>query len=299
MFPAPGTIGLHRLNGPERTWPETNCYMDLWIGLLHAAGRDPLPLMGAAAGMAWEGDHFTFIKPSAGDLFALAGIVLQELPLWDGMEGHVATQVARGAVPMPEVDGRFLEDCGRLGTKTSIGIVAIDRGGRTLDYVHNGGLHRVSGDDYAGVLCLPPHETPLVPYCELARFSAHQPADVRAAARGVLAQNVAMRGEGNPVLGFAAALPGLMEGRGEKVHLLCFNTARQLGSGFGLLADHLVWLGADPGPAVRLSDQAKTFQFQMARATRRGRWDAALGTGLEEMAASWAAVDAVVAGVCS
>ena len=28
----------HRLHGPDRMWPETNCYVDLWIELLHALG---------------------------------------------------------------------------------------------------------------------------------------------------------------------------------------------------------------------------------------------------------------------
>ena len=285
---APDGFRAHRLNDPARTWPETNCYLDLWIGLLHAAGQDPLPLMGVAAGMAWEGDHFTFAKPCAADLFTLTGVVLQEMALWDDMEAHVAAQVARGAAPMPEVDAFFLPDTadhGRQHSKTTIAIVAIDPAAQALDYVHNGGLFRLAGDDYAGVL----RQTPLFPYAEIARLPAAPPAPQRAAARAVLTRLAAARGPGNPVEAFAAALPGLLArpGMSEKVHLLCFNTARQLGAGFGLLADHLAWLGLDGAPAALLSEQAKTFQFQLARAARRGRHDPALDAALAGMAASW------------
>lgn len=298
---APDDFRVHALNDPARTWSETNCYLDLWIGLLHAAGQDPLPLMGVAAGMMWEGDHFTFAKPCAGDLFTLTGVVLQEMALWDDFERHVAVQVARGAVPMPEVDAFFLPDTadhGRQHSKTTIGIVGIDTAARTLNYVHNGGLFGLASDDYAGVLGLAPHATRLFPYAEIARLPAEPPvpAAQRAAARAVLARLAAARGPGNPIEAFAAALPDLLArpGMTEKVHLLCFNTARQLGSGFGLLADHLAWLGLDGAPAQRLSEQAKTFQFQLARAARRGRHDPALDGALAGMAESWRrAADAV------
>ncbi|MDT7950871.1 MAG: DUF1839 family protein, partial [Acetobacteraceae bacterium] len=60
----------HPLHSATRPWPETNCYLDLWIELLHALDRDPTPLLGVAAALEWEADHFTFLKPSAGDIFA-------------------------------------------------------------------------------------------------------------------------------------------------------------------------------------------------------------------------------------
>ena len=63
-----------------------------------------------------------------------------------------------------------------------------------------------------------------------------------------------------------------------RIHALCFNTTRQLGSSFGLLADHLEWLGEDGSDAAWLSDRAKTLQFQISRAARRGRADPAIAT---------------------
>ncbi len=77
------------LHAADRPWPETNCYLDLWIGLLHALGQDPRPVLGVAA-LDWEGDHFTFLKPCAADLQRRTGAVLQELALWDETEAQVA-----------------------------------------------------------------------------------------------------------------------------------------------------------------------------------------------------------------
>ena len=287
----------HWLNGRDRTWPESNCAVDMWIGLLHGRGLDPRPVLGVAAGMGWEGDHFTFVKPCSGDLFALSGVVLHEMAVWHAVEDQMAGQVGAGRVPMPEVDSFFLPDTGDHGaahSKTTIAITGIDCSGRQLDYVHNGGAYRLDGEDYAGVLGLPPHARTLFPYAEVARF-LEPPGDVREAARVVLGRLRSMRGPEHPVRAFAAALPGLIARQGAAVHLLCFNTVRQLGAGFGLLAAHLEWLGEDGSAAARLAEQAKVFQFQLARAARRGRLDAAAEAALEEIAASWAAADVAIA----
>ena len=298
----PEAFVFSSLNAPSRTWPESNCYLDLWIGLLRMIGQDARPLMGAAAGMRWEGDHFTFIKPNAADLFDLAGVVMHELALWDEVEVQVATQLAIGSASLPEVDSFFLPDTGdyqRQHSKTTIGIVAIDTTARVLDYVHNGGLFRLGDDDYAGVLSLAPHVRTLFPYAELARLPSAAPslASQHAAARLVLRRLTAMRGPGNPVEQFAAALPSLFDrpGLANKVHALCFNTARQLGAGFGLLAEHLAWLGSNAEAAEQLSQQAKTFQFQLARGARRGRYDPALTVALNGMAESWSETAAAMA----
>jgi hypothetical protein len=57
-----------------------------------------VPLLWAAAALAWEGDHVTFVKPCAADIAALTGFVLQELALRDDTEARMVTQLARGAV---------------------------------------------------------------------------------------------------------------------------------------------------------------------------------------------------------
>ena len=43
----PGSYRSHPLHSPERTYVETNCYTDILIELLHAAGYEPLAAMGA------------------------------------------------------------------------------------------------------------------------------------------------------------------------------------------------------------------------------------------------------------
>jgi hypothetical protein len=287
------------LHAPDRPWPETNCYLDLWIELLHAAGRDPVPLLGVAAGLSWEGDHFTFLKPCAADLFALTGTVLQELALWDSTEAQVATQLARGAVPLLEVDAFFLPDTAGAAyreqhTKTTIAVSAMDPEAGWLEYFHNAGLFRLSGEDYAGVLGRPPHQPALFPYAELVRLRAGAPPAapeaLRAQARGVLARCAASRAEDDPLGRFAEDLPGMMartEGDPRRIHALCFNTARQFGGGVGLLADHLAWLGEDGSEATRLAELAKTLQFQISRAARRRRDDPAIRATLGAMSAAW------------
>jgi hypothetical protein len=293
----PASHPRHTLHAPDRAWPETNCYLDLWIGLLSAIGQDPRPVLGVAASLDWEADHVTFLKPCAADLFQLTGAVLHELALYDSTARQVASQVARGAVPLIEVDAFFLPDTEGAAyrerhTKTTIGIVAMDPDAGWIDYVHNAGLFRLSGDDFCGVLGVAPHPSLLFPYAELVRLPASPPAadQQRAHARACLRRFAATRQPGNPITRFAAALPALMTeagGDGLAVHALCFNTARQLGSAFGLFSDHLSWLGAEWREAAALADNAKTLQFQIARAARRGRDDPGIATLLEEMAGQW------------
>ena len=38
----PATYQRHLLHTQERNWAETNCYVDVWIELLHAWGYEPL-----------------------------------------------------------------------------------------------------------------------------------------------------------------------------------------------------------------------------------------------------------------
>ena len=287
----------HDLHSADRPWPETNCYLDLWIELLHAMGRDPQPLLGLAVALDWEADHFTFLKPNSANLLTAAGVTMHEMALWDDTAAHVAAQLANGAVPLLEVDAFFLPDTAGNAhqlrhTKTTIAITAMDPATGWLEYFHNAGLYRLSGDDYAGVLGRFPHQPVLFPYAELVRVAAHPPSAEMAhhLARRLLARYAASRSPGNPIARFAAALPTLLRQAGSdpaRIHALCFNTTRQLGSSFGLLADHLEWLGQDGADAAWLAERAKTLQFQISRAARRDRPDPAIATSLQEMATIW------------
>lgn len=287
----------HRLHSADRPWPETNCYLDLWIELLPAIERDPQPLLGVAVALDWEADHFTFLKPSAADLFAAAGVTMHEMGLWDDTEAHVAAQLAHGAVPLLEVDAFFLPDTGGSAyqlrhTKTTIAITAMNPAEAWLEYLHNAGLYRLEGEDYAGVLGCGPLRPVLFPYAELVRVAGDAPSleAMHRLARRLLVRYAASRGPGNPIGRFAAALPGLKVqagGDAARIHALCFNTTRQLGSNFGLLADHLEWLGQDGADAAWLAERAKTLQFQISRSARRGRPDPEIAALLQEMAVVW------------
>lgn len=287
----------HALHAVDRPWPETNCYLDLWIELLHALGRDPLPLLGLAAALDWEADHFTFLKPSSSDIVTMTGVTLHELALWDDTEAHIVAQITTRAVPLLEVDAFFLPDTHSNAyrhkhTKTTIAIDSIDPNQNRLEYFHNAGHFSLSDEDYAGVLGRAPHQSVLFPFAELARVTA-DPATPKAArelARLLLPRYARTRSPGNPVARFAAALPDLLTRVGPdpaRINALCFNTTRQFGGAFGLLADHLAWLGEDSADASWLADSAKTLQFQVARAARRTRPDPAIAAALHDMATVW------------
>jgi Domain of unknown function (DUF1839) len=75
----PDTYARHALHGSERVYPETNCYTDIVIELLHARGDEPLAAMGFIVRMDFEGDQWTFFKPPVEDLEALFGIDIHEM----------------------------------------------------------------------------------------------------------------------------------------------------------------------------------------------------------------------------
>ena len=84
-------------------------------------------------------------------------------------------------------------------------------------------------------------------------------------------------------------------------HAYAFNTTRQLGANFEMLASHLAWLGesgaGDFAPAAEaaadLSREAKAFQFQLARAFHR-RSAAGLAPRLDRPAETYARVFALL-----
>jgi hypothetical protein len=60
----------HALHDESRDWPETNCYVDLWIELFAARGFAPEAALGFTL-TDFEGDQFTFFKFPLQDLEAL------------------------------------------------------------------------------------------------------------------------------------------------------------------------------------------------------------------------------------
>ena len=271
----------HPLHGQDRAWPETNCYVDLWIELLHHRGLAPEAMLGFTVRQDFEGDQFTFFKPSMAEIEALYGLRLDELAVYDGLERHALIQAARGSVVMVEVDAIFLPDTagttyGREHSKTTIGILALDKAGRRLDYLHNAGRFTLSGADYDGIFA----ETTLPPYAEFVRNVGDPVPAARLphVALDLLRKNLRGAPRRNPVRAFAGALVETGEGLVVRplsvFHKYAFNTTRQLGANFEMLGSHLAWLTASGAgdfnaaaeSATRLGSEAKAFQFQLARA---------------------------------
>ena len=70
----------HPLHAPDRTWAETNCYIDLWIELLHGLGRDPVPAGACALSADHLGDQWEFLKYQPEYYLSLQFISLGHLP---------------------------------------------------------------------------------------------------------------------------------------------------------------------------------------------------------------------------
>ena len=287
----PDTYRPHALHGAEATWPETNCYADLWIGVLNALGLDPAAMLPFCFGADFEGDQWTFLKPSLDDLWTLYGIDVQELNVWDVLAEHVREQVGRGNLPLVEVDSFYLPDTQgtayRSGhTKTTIGVNALDLDGGRLDYFHNGGYHALGGDDLRGVLRIGGAAVGLDPYAEFAklgRLVRLPPARLLEASLGSARRHLARRPRQNPLGKFRVRLAAEAESRPpdspERYHRRAFATVRQLGAGFQMAAAYLRWVEArrpsglcDAACAFDgLSDSSKALLFKMARAANTGR----------------------------
>jgi hypothetical protein len=305
-FASPATFVRHALHHPERDWPQTNCYVDLWIELLAAHGVAPEAMLGFTLTQDFEGDQFTFFKPPHADLEFLFGLRVDELAIYDRLENHIERQLALGRVVLAEVDGFYLPDTRGVTyriahSKTTIGIVRFDASTSQIDYFHNDGLYMLESNDFEGVLGRLPgqkREEYLFPYVEFTRLDQTRagPGDIREKAEKLLRVHFARRPKENPLHAFADAFPQMwcvLENRpADFFNVLSFNTLRQLGANFELLGSHLDWLRKDGffeaeiAECQLLSARAKALQFNVARAaTRRRPMDPT--PALAEMAATY------------
>ena len=75
----PRAYQRHALHAEDRVWVEKNCYVDIWIELIHALGLDPLAMLPFTVAIDFEGDQWTFFKPPHDELRELYGVDVQEL----------------------------------------------------------------------------------------------------------------------------------------------------------------------------------------------------------------------------
>jgi hypothetical protein len=297
---AAATYVPHAIHQPGRDYPQTNCYTDTLVELLHARGHEPLAMLGHLVRTDFEGDQFTFFKPPQGDLERLYGLDIHEMQPVGALPDQMAEQLAHGRSMTAELDSFFLPDTAatdyrRNHVKTTIAVETIDRAAERLRYFHNQGLHELSGEDYRGVFRLdgaPPELLP--PYLELARFDGTPAADLRSVATELLAYHLRHRPEDNPFGRFGsrldADLPRLLAGSAEDFHAYAFATVRMAGAAFELLQAHSVWLLGEPiEPLDRIVEGAKILSFRLAR---RRAFDP--GPAVAGMAGAWAeAMDAL------
>jgi hypothetical protein len=282
-------IAQHSLHAPERAWPESNCYLDVWIEVLRHWGHDPRAMLAPVFGMDWEGDQFTFVKTAHADVEVLYGIEVQELNVWQPLEQHAEEQLALGRIVLVEVNSHWLPDTSgttyRAGHgKTTIGIHEIDRAARRLVYSHGPGTFVLDGDDYDGVLLRRPEQqiaSFMPPFCEIAKpvRPALSGTALAAAARALLREQIRRRPAVNPLATYRAAFPSHLEklfaSPIEYFHLYAFATLRQVGADFALGADFLRWLASEGqgsyGAAITaceaMSEQARLLQLRLARAS--------------------------------
>src|ERR1700722_19550583 len=86
----------HAIHSDQRIWPETNCYSDVIIELLHGLGREPIAGLAFTLAIDFEGDQWTFFKFPHADLDELYGIDVQELAVWRPLVAHIEEQVGLG-----------------------------------------------------------------------------------------------------------------------------------------------------------------------------------------------------------
>lgn len=301
----PAHYTAHPLHSSERMWPETNCYVDLWVEVLASLKVAPEAMLGFTLTQDFEGDQFTFFKVPLDDLEALYGIRVTELAIFDRVEDHVNAQIRRGRLCLVEMDSFYLPDTQGVGYgsehgKTTVGINRLDLENRVMEYFHNGGFFSVSGDDVDGLFQRNTAEgaLPFLPYTEFAKFPEVLPDEYhqRQVAERLLHQHFTRRPVENPIKAFADVFPQHVEALAERdfgfFHKYAFNTLRQFGANFELLASHLDWLHSDGrfdpamADALKISEVAKSAQFQLARAVTRKKFEP-LKTALDPAIEAW------------
>jgi hypothetical protein len=296
----------HALHGEERVWIEKNCYVDIWIEVIHAVGCEPMAIAPFVVALDFEGDQWTFFKPPHDELRDLYGIDTQELNCWRPLIEHAEEHLAAGKLISTEADAWWLPDVAgtdyrRQHTKSTIVLADLDVDARRLGYFHNAGYFMLEGEDFARTFRLDIEPDPaFMPFfAELIRLDrrvVRPKAELQDMSRKLLARHLARRPVDNPVERFAARfakdLPVLQQKGLAHYHAWAFATVRQLGSAAEMMARYLEWLApAQYAPAISAYDQisqgAKSFILKAARAVNSKKpFDPA--PAFAEWATAWA-----------
>lgn len=287
----------HPLHDQQQVWAERNCYVDLWVELLHSLDVDPVAGLAFTLGADFEGDQWSFSKYPAEDLRLVYGVAVAELNVWRPVLHHVVDHMALGELLTVEVDSYYLPDTDGLAyrsthTKTTITPGRVDVACRRMEYFHNAGYFELADDDFDGIFGVGQHTPPVMaPYVESVRLDSLRrdpPAVLAATADALLTQYLERRPAGNPAARWAEHVGGDLEwlasDGSEQFHAYTFSMCRQFGASAELAAAFVGWL-ADQGrggeSALRASaahlqacaESSKSLQFALARLSRGRRVD--------------------------
>jgi Domain of unknown function (DUF1839) len=310
----PATYQRHAIHRGDRIWAETNCYVDVWIELLHGLGFEPIAALAFTLAIDFEGDQWTFFKFPLADLYRLYGLDVQELAIWKPLVTHVEEQIGLGRPVLIELDSYCLPDTAGSAyklahVKSTVAAVAIDVNERRLGYFHSQGYYHLQGEDFLNVFRLqgpfdPAYLPPYVEFVKRRTTRIHSDENLAAASLELLRQQLTLAPAVNPFEKFKARLEidlqWLATESLDTFHKYSFATLRQLGACYELAATYLDWLQSRVGlrfeqpiaTFTEISTEAKTLQFQLARSmVRKKPLDLA---AIDSMANQWrAALDAV------
>lgn len=303
---SPDTYQRHRIHTQERDWAETNCYVDIWIELLHALGHEPIAALPYTLAIDFEGDQWTFFKFPLSDIYDLYGIDVQELAIWKPLVTHIDEQVKLGRPVLVELDSYFLPDTAGMAykiahVKSTVAVIEIDVGKQHLGYFHGQSYYHLQGDDFIAALRL--NETDpaiLSPYVEIAkrrRTTALNKTELFEKSLLSLKRQLGLLPDENPFLKFKPKFENdaqwLMGESLDIFHQYSFATLRQFGACFELAANYLQWLTEQGEQGIEeatqnikaISETAKVYQFQLARSiSRKKPLDL---TPIDTMAKNW------------
>lgn len=246
----------HMLHSEERAWVEKNCYVDIWIEVVHALGLNPLAMLPFTATIDFEGDQWTFFKPPHDELRDLYGIDVQELNVWRPLLEHATEHLAAGRMISTEADAFWLPDTAgtdyrRQHTKTTIVLTDLDVANRRLGYFHSASYYSLEGEDFVKTFRLDAEPNPeFMPlFAESVRIDkvVRRPeSELVAMSLELWRRHLKRVPATNPIDRFASRferdLPNLHQRGLEHYHAWAFATTRQLGAAFELAAHNLRWL---------------------------------------------------------
>ncbi|MEO8017821.1 MAG: DUF1839 family protein [Pseudomonadota bacterium] len=238
------------------TWVEKNCYVDIWIEVLHALGVEPRAILPFTVAIDFEGDQWTFFKPPHDELRELYGVDVQELNVWRPLLEHAVEHLAAGRLISTEADAFWLPDTSgtdyrRQHTKSTIVLADLDVEAQRLGYFHNAGYFMLEGEDFVRTFRVgyEPDPTFMPLFAETVRFDRLiklPDAALLSMSLDLWRKHLPRVPRTNPIERFQQRFERdltLMHERGlAYYHAWAFATTRQLGASFELAASNLRWM---------------------------------------------------------